>query len=364
MKMIMSILIIMILIGFLFLEYYPAFGGKTSKEKMERFNQSPNFSQNKFVNQIPTSMNMDAKTMVSILRDSIKGNPKVRPDRLIPVQPLDTTAMQGDKQAKVTWFGHSTILLEMEGKRLLLDPMFASTPSPFPIFGGKRYSQTLPSEIENLPPIDMVLISHDHYDHLDYDSIMKLKDKVGQFYVPLGVGNHLERWGVAREKIREYDWWNETQMDGLGLVATPARHFSGRGLLDRNATLWCSWVIMGEYTKVYFSGDGGYGPHFKEIGEKYGPFDLTLMECGQYDERWSAIHMMPEETIQAHIDVKGNSMIPIHWGAFSLAFHDWTDPIERVTNAAKEREVNVITPKIGEFVIVGSNEYPVSTWWR
>jgi L-ascorbate metabolism protein UlaG (beta-lactamase superfamily) len=148
------------------------------------------------------------------------------------------------------------------------------------------------------------------------------------------------------------------------LACTPARHFSGRSLFDRNKTLWCSWVITGQHTRVFFSGDGGYGPHFEQIGKKYGSFDLTLMECGQYDERWSDIHMLPEQTVQAHIDVKGNSMIPIHWAAFCLAFHAWTDPVERVIKAAKERKVNIITPKIGESVIVGSAEYPVSTWWR
>ncbi|MBP2626118.1 MAG: hypothetical protein H6Q68_829 [Firmicutes bacterium] len=364
MKVIVSILVAIILIGYLFLEYYPAFGRKPSKEKIQTFNQSPNFITNKFINQIPTSMDMDARTVISILGDFIKGKPKIRPERLIPVQPLDIVDIQDARQTKVTWFGHSTILLEMEGKRLLLDPMFAKMPSPFPLFGGKRYSETLPIEIENLPSIDAVIISHDHYDHLDYHSIMKLKDKVSQFYVPLGVGGHLERWGVDQEKIKEHDWWDESQLGGLQLVATPTRHFSGRGLFDRNATLWCSWVIIGEHAKVYFSGDGGYGPHFKEIGEKYGPFDLTLMECGQYDERWSAIHMMPEETIQAHLDLKGKIIIPIHWSAFSLALHDWTDPIERVTKAAKEGHIDISTPKIGETIIIGANRYPSSIWWR
>lgn len=364
MKISICIIFGIILVGFLILEYYPPFGGKSTKENIQTYSRSPNFSQNKFVNQIPTSIDMDAKIFVSILSDFMKGNPKARPDTLIPVQPLETVTMRGAKQTNVTWFGHSTILLEIEGKRLLIDPMFSRVPSPFPLFGGKRYSETLPSDVENLPPIDMVLISHDHYDHLDYDSIIKLKDRVNQFCVPLGVGRHLERWGVAKEKIREYDWWNESEIQGLGVIATPARHFSGRGLFDRNSTLWCSWVIVGEQTKVYFSGDGGYGPHFKEIGNKYGPLDLTLMECGQYNERWSAIHMIPEETVQAHVDLQGKVMIPIHWAAFTLALHDWTDPIERVTKAAKERNIDIATPQIGETVIIGSKVYPTSIWWR
>jgi L-ascorbate metabolism protein UlaG (beta-lactamase superfamily) len=302
--------------------------------------------------------------MFTIIRDLIKGNPKGKPDGPIPVELLDIDTMTCNQQAKVIWFGHSTLLLEMEGKRLLLDPTFANSPSPFPLFGGKRFSKVLPIEPEKLSPIDVVILSHDHYDHLDYHSIMQLKDKTRLFCVPFGVGSRLESWGIVQEKIREFNWWNEVNFAGLTLSCTPAKHFSGRGLFDRNATLWCSWAIVGQQTRVYFSGDGAYGPHFAEIGEKYGPFDLTLMECGQYDERWSAIHMMPEETVQAHLDVKGNLMLPIHWAAFSLAFHDWTEPIERVIKAAKERNVGIATPRIGEVVNIGAAEYPKSIWWR
>jgi L-ascorbate metabolism protein UlaG (beta-lactamase superfamily) len=324
-------------------------------------------NQKKFTNQIPTSMDTSLKTMVTILRDFIKGNPQVRPDKSIPVEPLDTflTLLTPDNtQTRITWFGHSTLLLEIEGKRLLLDPMFAKAPSPFPLFGPKRYSETLPIELEKLPPLDAVIISHDHYDHLDSNAIKLLKDKTSRFFVPLGVGSRLASWGVDAEKILELDWWNEFEFDGLTLACAPARHFSGRGLFDRDSTLWCSWVIGGQQAKIYFSGDSGYGPHFAEIGAKYGPFDLTLMECGQYDERWSAIHMMPEETVQAHLDVQGSILLPIHWGAFTLSFHDWTEPIERVTKAAKARNLDIVTPKIGETVIVGAAEFPTSIWWR
>ncbi|WP_094605538.1 hypothetical protein SPSIL_013130 [Sporomusa silvacetica DSM 10669] len=363
MKYMLSIFIGISLLGFFLLKCHPVFGGKSSEEKIRIYSQSPNFRQNKFINQIPTPMDMDVKTLFTTLRDFIKGNPQGKPDRSIPWEKMDTS-LHSKEQTRITWFGHSAVLLEMEGKRILLDPMFAKTPSPFPLFGGKRYSETLPMEIEDLPLIDIVILSHDHYDHLDYDSITKLKGKVSLFYVPLGVGNHLERWGIEKEKIKELDWWNESEFDGLRLVSTPARHFSGRGLFDRNTTLWCSWVIVGKQSKVYFSGDSGYGPHFKEIGEKYGPFDLTLMECGQYNERWSTIHMMPEETAQAHLEVKGNILIPIHWAAFSLALHDWTEPIERITKRAKELNIPVSTPKIGESVVVGATEYPKSIWWK
>jgi len=359
----LSLVFGIILVGYLFLNYYPVFGGKTSKEKFNMFRQSKNFDRNKFINQIPTVMDTRITTMISILRDLIKGNSNRRPKRAIPVVPLNS-AISPDDYTKATWFGHSTLFLEMEGKRLLLDPMFSQTLSPFSSIGGKRYSKILPIELANLPPIDVLILSHDHYDHMDYQSIKKLKDKVSQFCVPFGVGSHLERWGVDPEKIRELDWWNEFKLDGLTLVCTPARHFSGRGLSDRDTTLWSSWAIIGKEAKVYFSGDSGYGPHFATIGEKYGPFDLTFMECGQYDERWSAIHMMPEETVQAHIDVKGEILIPIHWSAFTLALHDWTDPIERVTKAAQERSIAISTPKIGETVMIGSAEYPNSIWWR
>lgn len=364
--MITIILIIgvILLVGLLFLTYYPAFGGKPSKEEQNTLNQSSNFSNGKFVNQIPTSMNTGFTTTLSILRDFTRKSPKRRPDRQLPMETLDSLFIEEYQGGKITWFGHSAFLLELDGKNLLFDPMFGPSPSPVPIFGGKRYSDDVLLNAEELPTIDAVFLSHDHYDHLDYGSIKKLKDKVKQFFVPLGVGKHLERWGVDQQKIKEHDWWNEFEFEGLTLACTPARHFSGRSLTDRNATLWCSWVIIGKQSKVYFSGDSGYGPHFKKIGETYGPFDYTLMECGQYDKRWSSIHMMPEETVQAHLDVKGNIMIPIHWAAFTLALHDWTDPIERVTKAALEKGIAISTPKIGERVMIGSIEYPKSAWWK
>ncbi len=165
-------------------------------------------------------------------------------------------------------------------------------------------------------------------------------------------------------KITEHDWWDEFEFEGLTLASAPARHFSGRSVGDRDTTLWCSWVIVGEQARIFFSGDSGYIPHFKEIGNKYGPFDLTLMECGQYDERWSGIHMMPEETVQAHLDVRGNVMIPIHWGAFTLALHDWTDPVERAARAARERNATLVTPRIGEVVRIGATELPSAAWWE
>jgi L-ascorbate metabolism protein UlaG (beta-lactamase superfamily) len=222
----------------------------------------------------------------------------------------------------------------------------------------------LPAQPDELGDIDAIIISHNHYDHLDRGSIMKLKDRTGHFHVPSGVGSYLIKWGVSPDKISEHSWWEEFEFAGLKLACTPARHFSGRGLMDRDRSLWCSWVIAGKHARIFFSGDSGYAPHFKEIGNKYGPFDLTLLECGQYDERWSSIHMMPEETVQAHIDVKGDILVPVHWGAFTLALHEWTDPVERIMRAAQQRGVKIATPQIGESVIVGSGKLPSIPWWR
>lgn len=356
-----TILALFVVAVVLVLNFYPHLGGKPSPEQKQRLVQSKNFRNGKFINQIPTRMDSSVKTSLSILRDFVKPNPNRKPGSPLPMEPLH---LPEDQDAKVTWFGHSALLLQLDGKTLLVDPMFGRTPSPFPQVGGGRYSGQLPFEIEELPVIDAVILSHDHYDHLDYGSIKSLKDKVRTFFVPLGVGAHLKRWGVAAEKIQEHDWWSEFQYEGLTLACTPARHFSGRSLTDRDTTLWCSWVIIGGQTRLYFSGDGGYGPHFQEIGRAYGPFDLTFMECGQYDPRWAAIHMMPEETVQAHLDVQGKVLIPIHWAAFTLALHDWTDPVERVLQAAQLNNVTLATPKLGEAVRVHAAEYPVSTWWR
>jgi len=241
--------------------------------------------------------------------------------------------------------------------------MFGDNVGPHPWLGTNRFTNGIPIEIDKLPQIDLVLFSHDHYDHLDYKSVLKLKEKVKQFYVPLGVGSHLESWAVEVDKIHEFNWWDEKIFDEIQLVCAPARHFSGRGIFDRNTTMWASWVIKSDTIAIYFSGDSGYGPHFKEIGEKYGPFDFAMLECGQYDKRWENIHMMPEQTAQAALDLKAKLMMPIHWGAFVLALHSWKDPVERVTKEAQELNVNVITSKIGEQFLLNKPLIEENSWW-
>ena len=344
-----------------FFQLYPPFGGKTPKTKKQK---SANFKKGKFVNQIPTSMDMNFAGIVSVLRDQLKGAPNRKPARKLVPEHLEAAKSAMIEQPGITWFGHSAFLVQISGKNLLLDPMLGRSPSPIPAFGPQRFSDSLPANPEDLPHIDVVLISHDHYDHLDYESIKKLSSKVTMFFVPLGLAAHLQKWGVKPEQISELDWWDERDFEGFTFVCTPSRHFSGRTLTDRFATLWCSWVIQSDTTKVFFSGDTGYGPHFKQIGKKYGPLDLTLLECGQYDPRWSAIHMFPEQTAQAHKDLRGKRMIPMHWGAFVLSLHDWTDPVKRVLAAGKKDKAIIMTPKIGETVAFTAKTYPTEPWWE
>ncbi|MGH0594782.1 MBL fold metallo-hydrolase [Bacillus pretiosus] len=315
----------------------------------------------KYINHIHTDVSFKPKDIIGLMTDYFKMKSKLRPLKNLPIVLSDKNNESLDS---VTWFGHSAALLKIEGKTLLLDPMFGDASSPFPLFNSKRYSGAFSLEREDLQEIDAIIISHNHYDHLNYKSIMQLKDRAKHFYVPTGVAQYLIKWGVSPSKISEHNWWDEITFDNIKLVCAPARHFSGRSMTDRDCSLWCSWLILGQETKVFFSGDSGYAPHFKEIGDKYGPFDLTLMECGQYDPRWSAIHMLPEETVQAHIDVKGELLLPIHWGAFTLALHEWSDPIERVTKEAKRLGVKITTPQIGESITLLSTDYPSSAWWR
>ena len=351
--------------GFLFIKLSPEFGGKLSAEQLEAYQSLDHFEDGKFVNLVSTSMDMSAGQMVSLLGEFIRGVPNGAPDTPLAVLKLDPAEItrRPDTLTRVTWFGHSAVLLEMDGQNILLDPMLGPVPAPHPWLGSQRFTESLPLTIEQLPAIDAVLISHDHYDHLDYGSIQQLKEKTRHFYVPLGVGAHLRAWGIADSAIHELDWWDTASFNTVQLVFAPTRHFSGRGLTDRNATLWGSWVVEGARHKLYFSGDGGYGPHFSEIGERYGPFDLAMIECGQYNKKWAQIHMMPEESAQAAVDLRAYRMMPIHWGTFRLALHSWTDPADRVTVAAKALSVPITTPRIGEVVTLNDDIWPQQSWW-
>lgn len=268
-----------------------------------------------------------------------------------------------DSSLSITWFGHSSSLLEIEGKLILLDPVFSNNVGPTKAFATKRFHKIAPISVEQLPDIDLILISHDHYDHLDKETIVGLNEKTQKFIVPEGVTQYLLDWGIPGEKVVTLNWWKDHQTNDLQIVSTPARHFSGRGILDRNTTLWCSYVIKGKEKSVYFSGDSGYSKEFKTIGQKYGPFDLSIMECGQYNEDWRLIHMLPAETVQASIDLQSKLVLPIHWGAFSLAVHSWYEPVEIFAQEAQQKNVNYITPKIGSLTIV-NGEVKTEHWWE
>lgn len=343
----------------------PQFGAEAEGARLETIKRSPNYRDGEFHNPVKTNMDIGFRGYMKLLSTRLFGETANQsPDWEIPVLEINKKRFDAvqDTANVITWLGHSAFLIEIDGKRLLLDPMMGDIASPIRFIGPRRFSE-LPISVDELPHIDAVLISHDHYDHLDLGTIKKLSEKTDHFFVALGVGAHLERWGVPADKITEMDWWEEATFNGLTFASTPSRHFSGRGLTDRMKTLWTSWVILGNQDRIFFSGDTGYFNGFKEIGNKYGPFDITLMECGQYNELWPNIHMMPEQTVQAHIELKGKLLMPIHWGAFTLAMHSWTDPIERAIKKAKELKVPVTTPRIGEPVIL-HQKVPKKVWWR
>ncbi len=363
-----GILIGVLIMAYLaFVNFYPSFGGDVSKERQMQYAISSQFNDGKFKNTKDVPKEFSFSETMSIARKFFfqkveNGRPIEEP----PTNSIDSMTIASHVSGtRLMWFGHSAFLLQMEGKNILIDPMLGEVPAPHPLLGGKRFNKELPITIEKLPKIDAVLISHDHYDHLDYDSINKLKSKVDMFYTPLGVGVHLEAWGVEKERIVELDWWQEVNYKGLLLACTPAQHFSGRKMDNGQSTLWSSWVIKSEKENIFFSGDSGYSDHFKEIGEAYGPFDFAMLECGQYNKMWPDIHMFPEETAQAGLDVKAKVIMPIHWGGFKLALHSWTDPIERVIKKSKELKIAVVTPKIGEvFQPTESLQKKYGAWWK
>lgn len=367
-KMILYLLSFLLLLSIavvLFLILNPSFGGNLTKEQKKIYSQLDNYIDGKFVNSVPTSLfvsSSESSTETKNTKENSKGS---SPLNQILIKSIDWNKIKSESDS-LTWFGHSAFLISIDNKKILLDPMLGPIASPVSFAGVKRYkySEDMMKIIEEMPPIDAVLISHDHYDHLDYQSIIKLKNKVSHFFVPLGVSNHLIRWGIPKDKVTELNWWDESSYQGLTVALTPSRHFSGRGVFNRNTTLWGGWIIVGKNIRLYNSGDGGYGPHFKEIGNKYGPIDITLMEGAQYDRRWADIHMIPEQAVQANLDVNGKSMMLMHWGAFTLANHGWKEPIERAKEAAKEKDVNLMVPEIGETVLLESDEQiPVSPWW-
>ena len=283
------------------------------------------------------------------------------PQLPVPVKPISIEQLLAGKEDIIYRLGHSTILMRLDGELILIDPVFNDRASPVQWIGPKRFHQP-PILLAQLPQIKAVIISHDHYDHLEQDAIIALKDKTEHFLTPLKVGERMINWGVDKNKVTELDWWQEAKIDSFTFVATPAQHFSGRGIFDRDKTLWASWVVQSSQSKLFYTGDTGYFGGFKQIGERYGPFDITIVETGAYNDMWSEIHMLPEQSVQAHIDLKGKAMMPVHNGTFDLSLHDWYEPFERVLAASQQHQVQLLTPIFGEGVNIVK---PQSShrWW-
>ena len=280
----------------------------------------------------------------------------------IPVRPLDAATLAAAPDASLFRLGHSTLLLKLAGEFWLTDPVFSERASPVQWAGPKRFHAP-PISIADLPPIKGVILSHDHYDHLDHAAVLELAPKVEMFITPLGVGDRLIAWGVPAAKVRQLDWWQQTSLAGVRLVAAPAQHFSGRGLSDGNSTLWASWVILAGDLRVFFSGDTGYHADFKTIGERFGPFDVTFMETGAYDAQWPDVHMQPEQTLQAHLDLRGRWLMPLHNGTFDLAMHAWHEPFDRILALAQARAVPLATPAMGERLSLAQPQAG-ERWWQ
>jgi L-ascorbate metabolism protein UlaG (beta-lactamase superfamily) len=343
-----------------------AFGTKPGKEYQRKFSSSPQFdlTKNAFVNRKSNLLKEMRKRAMSLstFKEWLSGGKNRSPQNKLPeVKPELDKFLIKSEDIKVIWFGHSTFLLNFHGKIILVDPVFSGNAAPFG-FMVKRFQKPV-LELSELPEIDYIVISHDHYDHLDRDSIIHFQSKKCTFLTPLGVGSHLRGWGIEKTRIIELDWWEKHVEDELEFIATPAQHFSGRNGLDENSTLWASWILQNKEKKIYFSGDSGYDTHFKEIGDKYGPFDLAFIESGQYNEKWREVHMLPNESIQAYFDLKAKKYFPIHWGMFVLAFHSWYEPIEILHQACLEKRIHLIAPKLGELVSLDENLH-YECWWK
>jgi L-ascorbate metabolism protein UlaG (beta-lactamase superfamily) len=336
------------------------FGAMPKGELASRIQSLPNYQQGAIQNISPTPMLPADVTYWQMFTKMVKGNPNGTPKATLPHQIPDFTPTDS---LKITWFGHSSYLIQVDGLNILVDPVFAERPSPFQFIGTKQFKGTNFIRPEDLPPATVVLITHDHYDHLDFVAISKLKDTTLHFITSLGVGAHLTKWGIAKDKITELSWGQHfSPSPNLSFTALPARHFSGRAF-KRNQTLWSSFMLQTQNNRLYLGGDSGYDSHFKEIGEAYGPFDLAILECGQYNQMWPLIHMFPETTVQASIDLKAKKLFPVHWGKYKLALHDWQEPIERITIATKEQHVSLLTPMLGETFTLETEE-PWKPWWR
>ncbi|HEX2833396.1 MAG TPA: MBL fold metallo-hydrolase [Thermoanaerobaculia bacterium] len=333
----------------------PQFGGTFEGERLARMQRSPEFINGRFQNVPPQQTDNSLRKMYRLYTQG-----QIRePQFAVPV--LDVSLERPpSRELQAVWLGHASVLVELDGVRILTDPVLSDYASPVPPLGPKRLHRP-PIAIPDLKSVDAVVISHDHYDHLDLETTRQLARNGTHFFVPLGVGAHLERWHVPSAQIHEMDWWESTPFQGITIHCTPTRHYSGRKRMD-NSTLWSSWFIKGTRS-VYFSGDTGYAPHFREIRRRLGAVDLTLLKVGAYGETWLDIHMDPESAVRAHRDLGGHTMLPVHWATFNLSYHAWEEPIVRTLAAAQREHIDVITPRPGEPYAFG-RPFRNTDWFR
>jgi L-ascorbate metabolism protein UlaG (beta-lactamase superfamily) len=343
-------------------DWLASLGAVPEGERRARILRSPRFRDGRFRNPIPTAT-LRPEDIGRTLRLQFLGNERRSPSRPIPVErrTRDDFARPPASGLRLTWIGHASVLIEIDGRRFLTDPVWSERVSPSTALGPRRFFPP-PIALEELPDLDAVVVSHDHYDHLDMETVRRLDRSGVPFLVPLGVGAHLERWGVASARIRELDWGEAVDVGGVVLTAGPARHFSGRGLV-RDRTLWCSWSFTGPRHRVFYSGDTGDFDEFRSIGAELGPFDATLMSLGAYGPTWPDIHMEPESLVRAHRDLRGGVLVAVHWATFNLAFHAWNEPARRAAAEARRLDVRIAFPRPGGQIEPGEPPGRSDDWW-
>lgn len=336
-------------------------GKLPSGKHLEQLKQSPNYKNGAFQNISPTPMKREDISYWKMSKEFFKKHPGTVPSGKLPFIRTNLKILPSSEPVLV-WFGHSSYFIRIANKNILVDPVFSGNAAPVS-FMVKAFPGSNEYTAADMPVIDYLVLTHDHYDHLDFKTIRKLKNKAGKIYCSLGIGSHLRYWGVDETKITELDWWQSLQIDNeIQLIATPARHFSGRGI-KRGQTLWSSFILKTSTHNIFLGGDSGYDTHFKDIGNNYGPFDLAILEAGQYNAMWPLIHMMPEQTVQAAVDLKAKALLPVHWGKFSLAMHPWNEPINRVIAEAEILKMKVHTPLIGELLLIDQSVQE-NSWWK
>jgi L-ascorbate metabolism protein UlaG (beta-lactamase superfamily) len=356
-----SIAALLALITFVYM-MHPTFGAKAEGKRLERMLASPNYKNGVFVNRSFTPLITKGYSMRKVSFDFIfNKSARAKPKGIIPSVQTDLKNLpQGDW---LVWFGHSSYLIQTDGLKILVDPVFSGNASPVP-GTTKAFKGSNTYQAEDMPEIDYLFISHDHYDHLDYETMLKLKAKVKKVICGLGVGAHLERWGYAPENIIELDWDTNTDIPGGGKIfGLTARHFSGRGF-RRNGTLWIAYLLQTPTRKIFIGGDGGYDKHFKGIGELHGPIDFAILENGQYNPAWSEIHFLPGENVQAAIELKAKRVFPVHSSKFDLALHDWDEPLNEFSRRIAAAGISLATPKIGEPVNLNDATQKFTEWWK